>query len=370
MSNLPKPTVLIIDDQQEDGTALERSIGEHAEVMVTMPEDFTKSHLQAADLVLVDYDLSRWKGAHAALTSPPNGLALSSVVREQISQINRNVTGVALYSGQVEKISATLPTELRGFAVARLTNLEWVFEKGNAHAATGVVSLAYAIQQLPAAWPQDAVDATQRLHGLLGLKESTPFYETAADDIGFCHPPIHELSTATHALAVVRWMAHRILPYPAFLTNQVGLAARLRIDVDEVPRLLKGRSKLAHALSEVEYKGILCDLYERQWWRSGLDDLAFQWTGGAGGIDALHAAIGRLAGQKVKFLDHDVVPAINESYRATELVAVSHALRLRLDDWPPFADDAWAERTRVAESDKLRGLVVPTDLELLDNYER
>jgi hypothetical protein len=362
------PDILIIDDREEDGEALKLLIGPAAEVVVKTPDSFRKKDLEQADLVLVDYELNEWKGATASLSAPPNGLALSVVVREQIGKLRRgNVTAVALYTGQVKKISGTLPAGLRRFAVARLNNLEWIFEKGNAEAATGVVSLAQAVRRLPRPWPNDAIGASRHLHQLLSLDPECPFQVSAADDIADCHPPIHELSDITHALVVIRWLAHRILPYPTFLTDHFGLAARLRIAPSELDRLLASNSEFARAMESVAYRGVLCDLYGQHWWRRGLDDLALQWTGGAGGIDALHAAIDGLAGEKVKvkFLSHEVVPAVNDSYRPAKLVAVTDALRLRLDDWPPFAEDAWGSRSQVSESDRLRGLVLPTDTELL-----
>jgi CheY-like chemotaxis protein len=364
-----KPRILVVDDEIQDARALRQRIGKaSADVAAETPDTVTKAQVNEVDVVLVDYKLGKWKGARAGVTSPPNGLALSAILREQVNQA-RNVTAVALYSGEVDKISGRLPAEVRGFAVARLNNLEWVFEKRDPDAHTGVISLAQAIQRLPSSWPVVSSEATHDLHRLLGLKRTAPFFETAADDITACHPPIHELSTATHALALVRWLAHRILPYPAFLDNEISLAARLRINEKQLKHLLSGKSKVAEALRGVEYQGILCELYGPHWWRSGLDDLAFRWTDGAGSVEALQAAIARLAGTRVRFLDGELVPGIDESYRPIELVPLSKALRLQVDDWPPFADDAWANRDRVAESDQLMGLVTPTDRELLDANE-
>jgi hypothetical protein len=366
MSPVAKPNILVIDDQNEAGDVLRRSIGERAVVTAAMPGEMTEEQLRSAHLVLVDYELSDWSGTETGLTSPPNGLALSAVIREQINRLESDVTGVALYSGQVDKISGNLPVEVRSFVVARLNNLEWVFEKKDRNAPNGIVALARAIRQLPSTWPDDPRGATKALHSLLKLNQHASFRETAVDDVSACHPPIHELSTATHALAVIRWMAHRVLPYPTFLTDDVGLAARLRLDIVEVRSLLKGKSQLARALETVEYHGILRDLYGRHWWRSGLDELALDWTSGAGGTEALQTAVRRLAGKRLKLSEQDVVPVLDEdTYRATRLAPLADAVRLRLDDWPPFADDAWGDRATVADSERLRGLVLPNDVELL-----
>ena len=124
------------------------------------------------------------------------------MIRERINELTRgNVTAVALWSGKVDRIAASLPSELRSFAFARLNNLEWVFAENHPDVPTGVVSLAAAIKQLPRSWPQEPTG--NQLHKLLGLDSELSFFPTAVDDVEACHPPIHELSEATHALTVI-----------------------------------------------------------------------------------------------------------------------------------------------------------------------
>jgi len=361
------PAILVVDDELDDAQNFKRDVGDAAHVEIRTPDEVRKSDLERADLVLVDYELDAWLGSKERLMSPANGLALSAVIREQISALSRGtVTAVALWSGQVEKIASTLPAGLQSFAFARLNNLEWVFKKGTDEAAPGAVSLAWAVRELPRTWPiGDPEMATKELHKLLGLSTDMPFFVSAADEVSAGHPPIHELSAATHGLVVIRWIAHRILPYPAFLLARLDLASRLRIDPLGLDRLLVEKSEFSRQLEGVEYKGALRGLYDRNWWRSGLEGLIFDWTGGSGGLDVLHQSIRERAKHEVVFLDHEVVPGIDESYRAAELIPVEDALRLRLDDWPPFADAAWAERSLAADSDQLRGLVLPLDRELL-----
>jgi hypothetical protein len=368
MSVMARPTILIVDDELRDADNLVKSIGKAAEVVVRSPDDFTKTDLRDSDLVLVDYKLTDWEGAEAGLTAPSNGLALSAVIREQIRALGgREVTGVALYSGEVDAISGTIPNEVRGFVVARLNNLEWVFEKDDRDAYRSVISLATALKSLPRTWPEDSTKATKSLHHFLGLDSAATFFETADQDIEACHPPIHELSNASHALAVIRWMAHRILPYPAFLTDQIGLAARLRIQVTDLAPLLAEKSKLSAALKDARYTGELCELFGPHWWRSGIDNLIFEWTSGSGDMDALHATVNELAGKQLRLYQEDVVPVIDESYRAKEIAAIETAVRLRPDDWPVFADEAWAKRDVVAEFPRLQGLVVPADRALVSD---
>jgi hypothetical protein len=367
MSTARLPTIVVIDDDSGPGTALRASVGKStAEVIVRAPSDLEESDLRDADLVLVDYELEGWN-EDGELTSAPNGLALSAVVREQMNELNRSgAGGVALYSGQVDEIAANLPAEVRGFAVARLNNLEWVFEKDDDEAHLGVTSLAQAVNELPEDWPGDAEGANRELHAILNLKTDADFFETAQEDIDACHPPIHELSGATHALAVIRWLAQRILPYPAFLTDKFGLAARLGIEVDELDRILDGRSALKRSLEEVKYTGALAALYGSHWWRSGLDRQIFDWTNG--GQTPLQVRVQSLAGRKrLAFIDGDLVPIIDSTYRPVDIAPVETAVRLRPDDWPVFADQAWGSIQEVSSSPQLRGLVLPADVPSLES---
>jgi hypothetical protein len=359
------PTILIIDDQLRAAKGLRKRVGVNAEVLTRVPEQVTRRDLRRADLILVDFELYE-DGVDVPITEPPNGLALSAVLREQIRETNANqVTGVALYTGQLEQISGTIPNDVRGFVVARLTNLEWVFEKADADTEVTAVSLAQAIKQLPRSWPEDSAKAADQLHRFLGLASIAPFRATAEEDIAACHPPIHELSNASHAVAVVRWLAQRILPYPTFLMDRMGLAARLRLTPRRLESLLSGRSRFAKALEDVAYGGALADLYGRHWWRAGVDELLFEWSEETGEVEVLQAAIRVLAGRKLAFEDSEVVPVIGPGYRADRLAPIECAVRIRPDDWPVFADDAWAERTEVGDDPRLGGLILSPDAELL-----
>lgn len=358
-----QPVVLVVDDEIEDGNNLERQLKGQAEVVVREPSGVSSGDLEDADLVLVDYDLSNWSERDTALAVPPNGLALAQVFRQRIDDLQAvGPKGVALYSGEIGRISANLPDEVRAFAVARLNNLEWVFEKNREESAAGVVSLASAVAVLPGSWPEgdEAIDA---LHQLLGLSADLPFFATAADDIAACHPPIHELSAATHALAVIRWLAQRILPYPAFLMDRWALSARLRIDPDDLERAIEG-SALGEELQEVVFSGALCDLFGPHWWRAGIDNLIFRWTQGAGGAEEIRSAV-QARTDDASLLDGDLVAVIDDSYRATNVAEVGDSVRLRPDDWPVFADEAWALVDVVRESERLRGLVLPADQDKL-----
>lgn len=367
MSATKSPTILIVDDELRAAKGLRKRIGDNAKVLTRIPEEVTRADLRKADLILVDFELHEGMD-EVPITQPPNGLALSIVLREQIREMDAGkVTGIALYTGQLQQISGTIPDEVRGFVVARLTNLEWVFEKHADNTEITAVSLAEGITRLPPSWPEDSDEAARHLHRFLGLGRSAPFLAAAEEDIATCHPPVHELSNASHALAVVRWLAQRILPYPAFLMDRMGLAARLRLTPRRLDLLLTSESGLTDAFAGVAYSGALADLYGSHWWRAGIDELIFQWSEGTGEVEVLQASIQTLAGKKLSFFDSEVVPVIDSSYRADRLAPVDSALRLRPDDWPVFADDAWAERAEIEGDPRLGGLLTAPDVQLVSD---
>lgn len=367
MSATKSPIILVVDDELRAAKGLKKRIGNNAEVLTRTPEEVTRADLRQADLILVDFELHE-ETDEVPITQPPNGLALSTVLREQIREMDpRKVAGVALYTGQLQQISGTIPDEVRGFVVARLTNLEWVFEKKANDTEITAVSLAEAIKRLPRSWPEDSNEAARQLHRFLGLSRSAPFLAAAEEDIATCHPPVHELSNASHALAVVRWLAQRILPYPAFLMNRMALAARLRLTPRRLDLLLASESRLVDALAGVAYSGALSDLYGLHWWRAGIDELIFEWSEGTGEVDVLQTSIQNLVGKELSFIDSEVVPVIDSSYRADRLAPIDSALPIRPDDWPVFADDAWAERGEIEGDPRLKGLLTVPDTALVSD---
>ena len=186
-----------------------------------------------------------------------------------------------------------------------------------------------------------------------------------------CHPPLHELSVATDGLTCLRWLAHRILPYPCFLSDALHVAVRLHLDPHELiydgERALDG---LAHALAQRRYAGALSELVGPRWWRPAIDEWVWSLGGGAP-LDgnALHAALEGVAGRKLMPLGIDSpVVVLDERYRPQPTPSsIADAIRIQPDDWPPFADDAWTTLELITEYPRLRDQVVPDDRDLLDD---
>lgn len=380
MTDIATPEILIVDDEPESQQAFAAVIGDRATVHVLHPSEVVLPHLERADLVLVDFRLDDWpersEAASLAL-KPNNGLALAAVLRSHLHPDNLTAptpTAFAIRSSFLDELSPGLPPERREHIIARANNLEWAFSKGApAGADLGVqcVSLARAVKSLPARWPDPAVgDPLMSACHLLALPRETPWVASAEENIEACRPPIHELSQRNHGLMFLRWLLHRILPYPCFLWDERRLALRLRVSESTLQALVAG--PFAPALRPYRYEGVLADFLGPRYWGAGVESFLWETTRGRTfDAAALRATLSSIAGsdvttvavqEPVTCLDGDLRPA-------ADFAAMKDAVRIQPDDWPPYAQQAWTRLTLAATTPGLAALVVRQDRDRLTAEE-
>jgi hypothetical protein len=366
--------ILIVDDEDADGRALGRELPADVRAEVSHPRDLVADDLEGLDLVLVDYDLGQWATSEKRLgpsRRPLNGLALASVLREHIElAAGSRPVAVALYSAQTGRISAGLSDDVREHAIARLHNLEWVFEKkledvDTAPLADRVAELARSVRQLPESWPERAADTWGPVQRLLDWHDKQPAADQCWQEVRDCRPPVRELAHASNGLALLRWLAHRVLPYPCFLSDDRAVAWRFGIPVAELRTELASTSELSASLNTVSYKGALANYVGPRWWRAGINGLAAAWQGS--GSAELHGRLEALAGRPLESLGVEFpVACINTKYEVLDdPIDAQDAVRVAPDDWPPFADQAWTRRDWARTRERLRPLVLPEDADLL-----
>jgi hypothetical protein len=367
--------ILIVDDEEADGRALIRGLPSNVRGEFSQPGEVRAEDFDGLDLVLVDYDLGRWARGGEELgpsRRPLNGLALASVLREHVEKAaGDRPVAIALYSAQTEKISAGLADDVREHAIARLHNLEWVFDKRKTGAgmdlADRVAELGRAVRQLPVSWPDKAADSWEPVRSLLGWSDDGRASAQRWQEVRDCRPPVRELAMASQGLALLRWLAHRVLPYPTFLSDDRAVARRLGLPVQRLRQALGTDNDLAVALSDVRYRGALQDYVGPRWWRAGVNSLAIEWAAGPNG-DGLHSHLERLAGADLPRL-HEIypVPCINHQYEVMdEPVDAREGVRVAPEDWPAFAEPAWTRRDLARTRERLRTLVLPEDKDLLE----
>ena len=112
--------VLVVDDQLEQAQAAALQFSGLAEARARTPDDVMEADLQAAQVILVDYELTHWKidDSRSIAEHPKDGVALSAVLRSHITSDERIV--IALHSGKLHGLSGGLTVECHLHSIARL----------------------------------------------------------------------------------------------------------------------------------------------------------------------------------------------------------------------------------------------------------
>jgi hypothetical protein len=169
-------------------------------------------------------------------------------------------------------------------------------------------------------------------------------------------------------LALVRWLLHHVLPFPCFLWDHHYLASRFRVTPASLKAALEN-PKTISALAPVTYKGILHDFLGPRWWRAGVEQLLWEWTGGLPfDLPALRKALKKHVSARLVPVDIvQPVVCIDTAFRPSDtLVDVADAVEIQPDEWPSYAEQAWITTKEAAADEDLRALVVAKDRERVD----
>ena len=369
MTTSSKPFVLHVDDEPDDFKTWKDEVTSQGQVEIEVchPQDVTEASLKRASLLLVDFKIEHWPeraNAPALALRPPNGLAVLSTLQQRAYELDpTKARAYTLYTAVIQDVARELVHQPH--IVARANNLEWVFEKTGAEnpvneRARRVAELAAAVNSLPQDWPGEAsASAMHALHEWLALSTDAPWFEAATREIRRCRPPIHEFAEHTHGIGVVRWALHKILPYPTFLLDEAHLAARLRVSLKSL-RALADSAGFKAFFGDALYQGQLSSFLGRRWWRAGIEHAIFEATlDSPGDLSVLHTALeGKVAGIEKRNAPR-LFPVLGKHFKTKDELATEDAVvEVRPDDWPPFADEAWALRVDLEDAPELNAVAV------------
>jgi hypothetical protein len=373
MTMAQTPQVLVVDDRPDEqrSAAFNNLPAGSAKFVVRHPTDIDIADLNDADLVLVDYVIDHWperENVSQLSLKPANGVALAALLREHAPR-SAPPTGFAIHTAQPDALWLS-PAEPRRHLIARAYNLEWVFLKSNPpDVVRQATILAKAIRSLPNKWPVESYERTlAEITKLLGLgHEPAPIWTAAAlADVEDCRPPLTELSERNHGLVFLRWLLHRILPYPCFLLDSHRVAARLRVTHAAFERALG--TGLGNALATCRYQGILDGFLGERWWRVGVEDWLWALSDGVSlPANEIRAKLSRLAGVELTPSGSDSpVVCVDENYQTLpEAYTAADVVRIQPDDWPLYASQAWATVESVRQHPRLRAIVAAEDRDRL-----
>ena len=362
-----RPVILVVDDEAdklERGLAF--ALGDAAELVVRHPSDVESEDVRRAHLVLVDYLLEDWpeRDGQPVAFNIRTGLALATVLREVADESsNSHLTAVALHTAHLADASGRIRPPHSRHVVARLNNLYWVFEKRDPDRIQGVVQLAGAAQCLEGDWPVDPSASEGRVRRLLKLDDEAGWAKRAWDAVRECQPPIHELGGGRHGVLFLRWLLHQVLPYPCFLWDMHWVAARLRLSLADLQRLVASDCELARDLDQLKYTGLMAGFLGDRWWRTAMEDYAWELGGRSSGKPGkFEQELSEKAGEEPELVaPHDPVVCLNRELRPEGVASAGDAVRLRPDYWPPFADAPWVRIDDVRSGPELRAMVEPLD---------
>ncbi|MCG8419160.1 MAG: hypothetical protein MJE77_14595 [Proteobacteria bacterium] len=367
-TNRTKPLVLILDDRDEVHTL---DGAEELSVRVLSPNDLDAGDLDEAKTVLIDFNLDDWQERDNLpyCARPKNGLALAAIVREHLRDARLPPAAIALITGQMQQLAPGY-SHPRPNLVARAHGLEWAFYKSAApdDLKARVTSLTRAVDRLPRKWPSQLEGIKDEIDQFLGI----PDQEWAAHawaSLEECRPPLHELRNWTDGMALIRWLLHRILPYPCFLWGMTRLALRLHVQ----PRWLKNELEPAGQLYEVFapylYRGALQGFDGPRWWGAGIDDLLRdQLNDHSSSHGATHEWLKQYAATPVAALDcFAPTMIINEYFEpGLDIYEMDQCVQIQPDDWPAYADPAWTTLELANEHRELGELVTSAHRYRLD----
>ncbi len=363
-----RPFVLHVDDKPDELLSWRRNVNRKGDVelVVCHPRDVEEGHLEKASLVLVDFVIEQWPERQAIRSlslRPENGLALLSVLQAAATRISANTPrAFGLFTGKIADVARELVHQPH--IVSRACNIEWVFEKTESELsqprAVSVAELACAVGALPTSWPGNSpVTSARALRQWLKLKENVRWYDAAWRDVLRCRPPLHQFAEHTHGIGVLRWALHRILPYPTFLFDEAHLAARLRVSLRSL-RASVDSAGFRKAFEPVRYRGALSGIAGKRWWRAGVESVVAELVPARPGD---LKELGRVLGRRIPKFKIDGperrFPVLDDMFVTKDVLATEgEVVEVRPDDWPPFADEAWALRSDLVDAPELKAIAV------------
>ena len=362
-----KPVILVVDDEAEElSRGMMLRFTDSARVAVRHPSGVRREDIREAHLVLMDYRLDYWpeRDAQRAAFDVRTGMALATILREAADEKKPDsLTAVALHTGHLEDASGRIRPPFSRHVVARLNNLEWVFEKTDEERFEQIVQLARTAQRLDGAWPADPHEAEAKAQQLLQMAPDAEWFNRSWREVRECRPPIHQLVGDAQGVFFLRWFLHQVLPYPCFLWDIHWVAARLRVQVEDLERLRDSNCDLARDLEQCEYTGILAGFLGPRWWRVAIDDYIWELGGGSSRtLGQYEDRIREKAGEDLSLVaPHDPVVCLNRDFQPIDVASLQDAVRVRPDHWPPFADAAWMAIDTVRGDDELAAMVEPLD---------
>ncbi|MDR6789246.1 CheY-like chemotaxis protein [Sphingomonas sp. BE138] len=366
--------VLLIDDE-----ASSHLLPAVVEPVLAKPNDasFTRIVTEAlahVDLVLLDHNLDL--SPELSLTAT-DGPSLLGHLRSWARLTGNALPPVAIYTSEEEAYAAEVPAvgpavPLAGSFVGRepqlapVLDVEWLILKDAAFSKSTIVELAQASVRLKTVAGNGRVSAAE-LAAYLCLPENALWNVSALEQLVRSRPPLTEPgkegSDGSRGVAgVLRWILHRILPYPGLLMSDQYAAWTLGVGVDDLDNLLIGDKDFNQDLATCVFKGPVANVFGRRWWAAGLNFMAWTMRSAVDEASDEAVALEQLTGTPINIRDSSGrVVGHDPDLREDEFIDLDDAVQLHPPGWPAEAIEPWIRRSEAQKEPLIWAMVDPAD---------
>lgn len=377
-----QPRVLLIDDEASDDL-----VPRDCKALLLRPQDdgFAQSfasELPRADIALLDQELAF--NAELSLKAF-DGTGLIGHIRSWARKSNTIVPPLVVYTSHDEAFAEELPSvgppvPIGGTFVGKeallapALDVEWLISKEAEQALSQISSIAKASLSLASCAKNDKASFDEIVQ-FIALPVDQSWSVLARQNLARSRPPVGEPALSerygTRGTApVLRWLLHRVLPYPGLLVSDSYAAWTIGLELDSF-RLVVDRkpdSEWARDLLSSMYQGPADDLFPRRWWSAGIEYAAWSIREKSQQHDCMTTLLTKLVGEDVRTLDGaEKVVVVDLDFKEAGLEEISRAYQIHPPGWPAEAIEPWMRRELVEREPSVLAMLDPDDRLRLDS---
>lgn len=341
--------LVIVDDKDDELQSRRRDFGRIADVI--RPSELDRSHLRDASLILLDQHLDgdHWpeRSEYPLACQPMTGVAVAGVIRSHLrleTNQSRSATALAVLTARLDELVDDVDRHPREAVAARAWGLDWAFAKSSRTQdgllRARILEFLAAVKAFDIRCVEEQSENLKLLTKLLKVPRGR-WQARAIEDICNATPPFEGMRLFREKTSLLRWFSQRVLPYPCFLIDDFGVAARLGVDPGWLrSQLSTSKSQLAGKLKRVQYTGPLASFQGPRWWTAGVGSLIVNAAPTGGAL----ASVEELAGEPIPSMSivrQPAVRVVDEHFAPIGVANVDDCERIQPEDWPAFAESCW-----------------------------
>lgn len=363
--------VIALDD--EPGT-VQPLAGKGIKLVVVAPAD-VQSHaddFKNARLILLDHELGDTTTNELSMTVR-DGTGFVSHLRSWARRGAISLPPIALLTNKPEAFARELPAvgpamplgDFRGkeHRIAPRLDVEWLLFKNDNSVAEKIAAIATDYESA-SGFIGSGGASIDEIKRALSLSDDQPWSKSASEDIQRAGAPVSGAENS--ATKLLRWLYQTCFPYPGLFLSDLHVAWSLGMELEAFKEVATwdATTPWLKNLHAARYTGCGRTLYDRRWWRAGIDIAAYDLTQEAASQGSRDTAFKKLvpgapialrttAGADVVIWDSEL--------REVGIVPIEKATQLHPPGWPADALSPWIATEQLAGDPVLSAMAEPLD---------